>query len=461
MDFPNVNWRSYAGLQDVEQYKKSSERKANAAIRKRFIQSLQSGSSRPSRSPASTSVRAPKRAKKNDSARDSFSINEENEDIPDLDQDDNDDLPDDNTGSICKLCDTEVKYRDDTIFKKHLIDDHFRDELLKRHICAQRCPYCNKLLGNSDPYAKIVHVGGHQEVLDAMYELALKNKALKSQLKLNEEKTNPISDREDDESFTDEPFTIATTSTPKAKSNHPKSDLEKRMLELERENAQLKYRRDELTKENAQMSGSWKEMKSIRNLLVAKIKVCNPEEDSESLLKKNLGYLVTRYEASIVQPPTSSREGQKETEKLKEKVQILEEKKKSLKEKLRAAKSSKSDSRVSDDFKSLKEDLLTAVNDKNQGELKQVRQERDRAQIEIKHLRESLSEYKTKLQLQREIKDELYQNVQELKNVLELPLDSNFSNVIIKVKDLKDKNYEKEEAENYAAASDTINEAYG
>ena len=309
-------------------------------------------------------------------------------------------------------------------------------------------------MGNADPYAKIIHIGSHKEVLNAMYQLALKNKNLKKPAQIDEGSEN-VSDLDisDLEEGTKESFSLGATSTPKSKANDKKSDLEKRMLELERENAKLKYERDELKKENAQMSGSWGQMKSVRNLLVAKIKLCNPEEDEESLLKKNSGYLITKFESSINQPTSTS-----QVEKLKERVKQLEEKKKSLKEKLKIAKSSKPES---DDFKSLKEDLMNAVNNKDNTELRQVRQERDRAHIEINHLRESLSEIKTKLRLQREINEEHDENIKELKNVLELPEQSHFSFVIKKVKDLKDKNYEKEEAADYTHASDTINELCG
>ena len=131
MDFPS--W-SYAGMHEFEQYKINNERKTNAAIRKRFIQSLQSGSSKSS---GSTSVRAPKRSKKTPKE----SVSNESEDIPDLD-----DVPsatEETSTIICQLCDDNdlkhIDYKDDNNFKKHLINDHFRDELLKRHICAQVC----------------------------------------------------------------------------------------------------------------------------------------------------------------------------------------------------------------------------------------------------------------------------------------------------------------------------------
>jgi len=223
---------------------------------------------------------------------------------------------------------------------------------------------------------------------------------------------------------------------------------EKRIAELEGANARLKYRQEQLLKENARMSSSYEKIKSIRMLLVAKVKVANPEENEEDLFKLSLGQLVCRYEATVV--PLTSSSSNKEVERLTKKVEKLEAKKKSLKEKLVAAK-------TVNDMQSLKEDIIKAVN-KDGVDIK-------KAQEEIASLKETIVELKTKKRLQYELNAAQQNQELELKKVLKMPENSPMYLIVEKVKELKETvsrlyDYEENEGSLMSIANETINQHF-
>ena len=223
---------------------------------------------------------------------------------------------------------------------------------------------------------------------------------------------------------------------------------EKRIAELQGENARLKYHQGELLKETARMSSSYDQMKSIRNLLAAKVKVANPEEDRDELLKLGLPQLVCRYESAVV--PLTSSSSKKEVERLREKVEKLEAKKKSLKEKLVAAKSA-----TSNDMQSLKEDIIKAMNNDSGGMKK--------AHEEIASLKETIVELKTKKRLQYELNAAQQNQELELKKVLELPENTPMYLIVEKVKEMKEtvsRLYEENEVQSISVANETINQHF-
>ena len=216
-----------------------------------------------------------------------------------------------------------------------------------------------------------------------------------------------------------------TVSSPFESSTASTSRSDKKIQDLEIENARLKYRQDELKREVAKMSGSHEQLKSIRMLLVAKIKVADPLEDEEDLIKQSLGHLVTKYESAIV-PLTASRD-QKEAQKLAERVKKLEKKNANLKAKL------EKESR-NQNIEGFKTEILKAMRDQEgSNELQKLK----KAEEDIESLKETVKDLKIKKRLQQEWRYATEKQESELKKILDLSEDEPLYVVVERVKDLK------------------------
>lgn len=211
--------------------------------------------------------------------------------------------------------------------------------------------------------------------------------------------------------------------------------------------ARLQSKVEELEKSNAEMSASFRELRKIRNLLVAKILVAanKDDENEEALMKLELSSLVKKYEDSA--GPSNN---DQQVEKLKAKVEKLKRFRDKWKGRAKAAEekieSMKTETSTVSELMGLKSQLLSALNkdhelakrlEEQEKQLKMawLKEQADRDEAIKLDFAEALEEEKGKIERLHKKELHIFINREEvLKSVLNLAEDDNWDNIIDKIK---------------------------
>lgn len=194
-----------------------------------------------------------------------------------------------------------------------------------------------------------------------------------------------------------------------------KLDINKKLqgkseLSILRENVELKRKTDAAQKANNELEPMVKDLKKIRKLLIAKIQLCDNESDEtddDNLRTLDTLNLLKKYEKFAFRQNSDNFASSTEKD---EKIGKLESKVKKLKaknEKLKNRSNSSDNSLTLEKLEELKNALKVQANDPGK----------------VKELSESLTECKSKLNLQRQINRTLEKQLNEMMDILHMPFE--------------------------------------
>ena len=217
--------------------------------------------------------------------------------------------------------------------------------------------------------------------------------------------------------------------------NLQKNSTERSYLAICRENVDLKRSNKELEANNAVLSPAAKEIRKIRNSLIAKIQLGSRETDEnehENMLKLDILSLFQKYEKSVAlqekKITASSTQKDERTEKIvsqtnNAEVEKLKAKIVRLKAKIKEHKNKAcTESLTLQKLSELQEAIGT-----NRNEPEKIKVLEDK----LKDANETLSNYKTKLDLQKEMSRMYQKQQQQMMDILQIPQeDRSFAKVL-------------------------------
>ena len=217
--------------------------------------------------------------------------------------------------------------------------------------------------------------------------------------------------------------------------NLQKNSTEGSYLVICRENVDLKRSNKELEANNAVLSPAAKEIRKIRNSLIAKIQLGSRESDEnehENMLKLDILSLFQKYEKSVAlqekKITASSTQKDERTEKIVSQTNNAEVEK--LKAKIVRLKAKIKEHKNKACTESLTLQKLTEL----QEAIGSNRNEPDKIKVledKLKDANETLSNYKTKLDLQKEMSRMYQKQQQQMMDILQIPQeDRSFAKVL-------------------------------
>ena len=217
--------------------------------------------------------------------------------------------------------------------------------------------------------------------------------------------------------------------------NLQKNSTERSYLAICRENVDLKRSNKELEANNAVLSPAAKEIRKIRNSLIAKIQLGSRETDEnehENMLKLDILSLFQKYEKSVAlqekKITASSTQKDERTEKIVSQTNNAEVEK--LKAKIVRLKAKIKEHKNKACTESLTLQKLTEL----QEAIGSNRNEPDKIKVledKLKDANETLSNYKTKLDLQKEMSRMYQKQQQQMMDILQIPQeDRSFAKVL-------------------------------